>query len=773
MNLSASCQDLLESFRKVSAWFSGRIKYLIFLRIQTGIALFTFLLFNTAQTREILRSNLEDGRYLKMACVILLTFLLSICIWHTSRALSLSRKRNDRFHAKPAGRAAWLPRILGVSPMAALAWQIYQIPKSEITTNLRALFFDINLWLASLITVVSMLCVLLIFFNIRQRLPFISSYEAGQGIFSKGMEVFLFFAAWGIFAFFAIPNSISLSENDANSGVVAVIVLMIILVLVHWSLLCWANPRHHTYIWVGLLVALLFIILSAGKKGKSLLFWPQYIGSLSMLLLAMLSALVVFSTIYRWSIHEKVPIITPLLIATLTMNIFGCNENRSVRTLPSAEEGRTSQSVEQSPASEYFEKWFNERDERWKKKRNCDYSQRCPIFIVAAQGGGIYAAYHAGRVMSVLNEETEGGFAEHLFAISGVSGGSVGSASFLAINNISRYSHKLKTKLVSQHLKSDLLSPLLAVALFGDSLQGMLPFPISVWDRSLGLEIALESGFQNVSYKNIKDNEVSSKDQIDGISHEIETFMETPLNGPRTHSPALVVNTTIAEDGQRFLIAPFAINAEELPGISSGSEDLIRYSTAAVLSARFPFITSHGTITERNAIDTGRPKKVRLVDGGYFDNSGLVTALQLRDLLRRKQSDQQRASYPIVVIALTDLNEATQSIINKKSSGDKNNTTYNASNTKSRGVLSLPPLSPLSALWMTRESRTKQIFINAFMSKEMGDKDEIIVLPLLKRIDTKVSLPLGWKLSNKRAAFIDLQTPSTNLITQLTPGPAA
>jgi hypothetical protein len=49
-------------------------------------------------------------------------------------------------------------------------------------------------------------------------------------------------------------------------------------------------------------------------------------------------------------------------------------------------------------------------------------------------------------------------------------------------------------------------------------------------------------------------------------------------------------------------------------------------ATAAVLSARFPIVTPAGSL---RGGEGGLPYKFRLVDGGYYDNSGIETALGL------------------------------------------------------------------------------------------------------------------------------------------------
>jgi len=69
----------------------------------------------------------------------------------------------------------------------------------------------------------------------------------------------------------------------------------------------------------------------------------------------------------------------------------------------------------------------------------------------------------------------------------------------------------------------------------------------------------------------------------------------------------------------------------------------IRLSTAIVNSARFPLISTQGNITN----DGGRSVAVRIVDGGYFDSSGLTT---LQPII----SDLQREGLRPIVVRLSN-----------------------------------------------------------------------------------------------------------------------
>ena len=59
--------------------------------------------------------------------------------------------------------------------------------------------------------------------------------------------------------------------------------------------------------------------------------------------------------------------------------------------------------------------------------------QRLPVVIVAAEGGTSRAAVWMLSAMRMLDNQTRGVFGQHVFAVSGVSGGSLGAASYVQI----------------------------------------------------------------------------------------------------------------------------------------------------------------------------------------------------------------------------------------------------------------------------------------------------------------------------------------------------
>lgn len=71
-----------------------------------------------------------------------------------------------------------------------------------------------------------------------------------------------------------------------------------------------------------------------------------------------------------------------------------------------------------------------------------------------------------------------------------------------------------------------------------------------------------------------------------------------------------------------------AHGGEDVPSVRNGADILL--STAALTSARFPVISPSGTVRTKDDTDRGD----RVVDGGYFENAGLTTALDVARALK-------------------------------------------------------------------------------------------------------------------------------------------
>ena len=135
---------------------------------------------------------------------------------------------------------------------------------------------------------------------------------------------------------------------------------------------------------------------------------------------------------------------------------------------------------------------------------------RFPVFIVNAYGGGVRAAYWTASLLSFVQDKNHT-FADHVFAISGVSGGSLGAAVFTAMAKDARENNILpcfalfenkRTPMdertwqtcASQVLHRDFLASALSAMLVPDLVRNFIPLP-GPPDRAIALEQAFEAAW--------------------------------------------------------------------------------------------------------------------------------------------------------------------------------------------------------------------------------------------------------------------------------------
>lgn len=269
------------------------------------------------------------------------------------------------------------------------------------------------------------------------------------------------------------------------------------------------------------------------------------------------------------------------------------------------------------------------------------------VVLVAAAGGGLRAAYWTAMSLGALQDRIPN-FNRSVFAISSVSGGSVGASLYAALVRDAAAERgdvtclgirKLFEDCVHEFMEEDFLSPVLAKMVAPDFVQLFLPFPWSQLDRSLALEQSWEASYAEITGKQtMKERFLSLYDST---------------TSPAT-VPALFLNTTHVETGRRFIMAPLTRGDSAQPFGESrnnlhDSEDLLRLigsdlrlSTAAHNSARFSYVSPPGRIQRSDTLEFGH-----VVDGGYFENSGLATLREILDAVRDNDS-----SAPIVVLYL-------------------------------------------------------------------------------------------------------------------------
>jgi hypothetical protein len=324
----------------------------------------------------------------------------------------------------------------------------------------------------------------------------------------------------------------------------------------------------------------------------------------------------------------------------------------------------------------------------------------CPSpVIVAAAGGASRASFFLGAVIGKLIDERQGTdsrnyrpFEKQLFAISGVSGGSVGAVmTYAALADGKRQQVAVGSDRETRSsppcvdsrasgdrqwfmtetgelgpanqpgvswksclelmLSGDFLSPVFA-SLLGTDLVGI------GHDRAVTLEQAWERRYSDMTGRNTLAETMSSVRSrataqhvwlpilfLNGTSVEtgrriITSDIQTSRVGPQNpqHETSETSDNALFRDfydlnellgsSSRSEAQNTAFGYERKLSVLRSSEKDVALSTAGTMSARFPFISPHGTIRGRDHqfVD-------HVVDGGYFENFGATTALELAQVL--------------------------------------------------------------------------------------------------------------------------------------------
>jgi hypothetical protein len=223
------------------------------------------------------------------------------------------------------------------------------------------------------------------------------------------------------------------------------------------------------------------------------------------------------------------------------------------------------------------------------------------------------------------------GFADNLFAISGVSGGSLGAATYLALQRDQLDGDQQQPLLprVRSVLAHDFLSPVAAGMLFPDLAQRFFFVPIPWADRQRFLEASWE---------------VALGPTPNAFSR---AFTDLYAGNGRDRLPSLLLNATVVETGSRAIVSNMVVTgfSDTVDLLAEGySTQKARLSAAAGMSARFTYVSPAGSLTGPDG------RKMRVVDGAYFESSGAVSAMNVLTALRVGHSNL----FPILVLIRND-----------------------------------------------------------------------------------------------------------------------
>jgi hypothetical protein len=324
-------------------------------------------------------------------------------------------------------------------------------------------------------------------------------------------------------------------------------------------------------------------------------------------------------------------------------------------------------------------------------------------------------------------------------------------------------------------------------------------------DRSILLERAIENNYESITGKQCGSRE--------GLC---QPFGYVPMT-EKQWLPRLILNSTMVERGRAIVISdidpasevinptlgpsqkcmdparrvytdfmPTSYDLFELFGAiekrppQDGRKELNKYdllvkdrvpdislSTAIVASARFPFVSSQGNIRNEN-----QEIVARLADGGYLDNSGLVSLIWLADFL------ECNGVQPVILSIRNDptidyqVNNETLWILPGR--GEKLQPLLENKAAESYDLMN-QILSPFATLNNSREGHVEQVkylalktvgesnFISARIFDRISTSDVAAPSACKKGNYRRQDVSMSWWLSPLTQRYIDLQLCHTTL----------
>lgn len=363
-----------------------------------------------------------------------------------------------------------------------------------------------------------------------------------------------------------------------------------------------------------------------------------------------------------------------------------------------------------------------------------------PVVMVATAGGGSRAAYWTATVLGTI-QDMDPDFDEALLGISGVSGGSLGAVVYRGLlTALPRGGANCAAPGVAGYrvcgqaiLGGDFLGAALAGTLFPDLVSRILPWGV-LPDRAEALQAAWEQAWERaLGAGHTDDARLMAKDFFAAWG---------PPDKPEPALPALFLNGTSVATGKRIVTTNL-----DLAGVLTDAFEFfehwptqIRLSTAANNSSRFPIVAPAGTLKRESTSDDPNTMD-RIVDGGYFENFGAATAL---DILERLVREPKVEPTQLVVIQIS-----SDPDYGGVDGGEGRR------RTASPGSFAGELRSPLNALLNTRTARGV-LAAQRLHDWTVANSGTFVELRLIESKEYSVP-PLGWTLSAEARLNMDCQ----------------
>ncbi len=467
---------------------------------------------------------------------------------------------------------------------------------------------------------------------------------------------------------------------------------------------------------------------------------PQILGSIPIFALWMVNLAVLTALFARYYRIFGVPVVGTLIVLLIGFEVFGFTDNHQFRHKVAT--------IQRPTVEAAFRAWLDSRkDIQAYRTANKPY----PVYVVAAEGGGLYAAYQAAKFLTRMQDLCPN-FAQHVFVVSSVSGGSLGAAVFAGLSRALAANDDVKPcldrlpgvgnfeKRANDILSRDFLAPVVWGGLFPDFLQRFVPWPIGAFDRARTLEYAFEEAW--------KYGAAQGSNPLRASLFDLCGAGEPACSAGTT--PALALNVANVETGMQMVLGPldytsigrpWSNSAKVFDFFSNGVEPVdIPLSTAIGLSARFPWVSPAGWYSFPDANEKGHLRRMSFVDGGYVDNSGVATAAKLAQSLGEFQAKEP--GLPAIDVKLLMISAAWIPF---------ERFWMDAPDNRAQSEF-LSPLVAAIATWQGR-GYTTQYDLATNLAADPKPAFNILEAGVYYNF---MPLPLGWQLSSLSRSYIDL-----------------
>ncbi len=268
--------------------------------------------------------------------------------------------------------------------------------------------------------------------------------------------------------------------------------------------------------------------------------------------------------------------------------------------------------------------------EQWRAAQPGGADARKTMILIAVQGGASRAGYWTAVALSSLREAAKAKGVDidsHIFALSSVSGGSVGAVGYAAMLKSAPDAPDFKLRLM-RFAGENVLGGVVTGMLFPDLVQRFLPVTF-LPDRAETLERSWEDAWASIDPK------------APSAALMREPFLNLAPKRGEPWRPILIVQGASEDSGRRFLTGGVRFACDEVDAddfLDSVGHD-VAASTAILNGARFPWVSPGGTFSGERC---GTPVKQtdHILDGGYFDGAGAET---LREMVRALHAIRARA----------------------------------------------------------------------------------------------------------------------------------